>query len=72
MDRDWVRRDRENGEITKIAREDAEYGVAGYYKDINLAMNQASVNNPLTTGLTDFYPVVSLIRDGKGKGDRLC
>ena len=72
MDRDWVRRDRENGKITKIAKEDAECRVAGYYKNINLAMKLASINNPLTTGFADYYPVVSLIRDGKGKGDRLC
>lgn len=52
----WIRRGRDDGKETLIAITELRWKLDGYYTDIDLALDHASHDNPLTTGYADYYP----------------
>lgn len=53
----WVRRDRDTGDLMEVTEADVRKKISDTYRDINLAISNASKSAPLTTGFADYYPV---------------
>jgi hypothetical protein len=51
----WLRRDNETTEIKEISEAEVKVKLKGYYRDVKLAMENATAIHPVTTGYADYW-----------------